>query len=119
MLRNGVDLIEISRLSELNPSIKNRFITRVFTENEIAICNENDASLAGRFAAKEAVAKALGTGIGDIRWKDIEILQKENGEPVIVLHANAKQMEETLGITEWAISISHNRSMAMAFVIAL
>ncbi len=119
MLRNGVDLIEISRLSDLNPSIKNRFLSRVFTKNEIAICGENDASLAGRFAAKEAVAKALGTGIGEIHWKDIEILQKDNGEPELVLHAKAKQMEDILGITEWAISISHNRSMAIAFVIAL
>ena len=72
----------------------------------------------GVFAAKEAIAKALGTGIGEIHWKDIEILQKENGEPVVNLHAKAKQKEKELGITIWALSISHSRNLAIAFVVA-
>lgn len=118
MLRNGVDIIEINRLEEINPAIRERFISRVFTESEQEICKAINARLAGRFAAKEAVAKALGTGIGELHWKDIEILQAENGEPIIQLHAKAKEKAEELGISQWAVSISHNRTMAIAFVIA-
>ena len=118
MLRNGVDIIEIERLAEINPAIRARFIRRVYTESEKAICGDNKTCLAGRFAAKEAVSKVLGTGIGEIRWKDIEILKGEAGEPLIVLHAFAKEKEVALGIQTWAISISHSRTFAIAFVIA-
>jgi len=118
MLRSGVDLIEINRLSDINPAVRERFITRVFTEKEIEICKGNDINRSGRFAAKEAISKALGTGIGEIHWKDIEILQKENGEPIVNLHEKAKQKEKELGITIWALSISHSRNLAMAFVVA-
>lgn len=118
MLRSGVDLIEINRLSDINPAIRARFLARVFTEKEIEICKGNDINLSGRFAAKEAISKALGTGIGEIHWKDIEILQKENGEPFVNLHAKAKLRENELGITIWALSISHSRNLAIAFVVA-
>jgi holo-[acyl-carrier protein] synthase len=118
MLRNGVDIIEINRLAEINPAIRERFIARVFTEKEIEICKGNNINLSGRFAAKEAIAKALGTGIGEIHWKDIEILQKENGEPVVNLHAKAKEKEKELEISQWALSISHSRYLAIAFVVA-
>ena len=64
ILRTGMDLIEIERLAKINPAIRRRFITRVYTPREISICRDSNASLSGRFAAKEAVSKALGTGIG-------------------------------------------------------
>lgn len=118
MLRNGVDIIEIDRLVQIQPGIRARFINRVFTESEKEICGDNNACYAGRFAAKEAVSKVLGTGIGQIRWQDIEILRGDAGEPVLVLHANAKIKEIEIGIQTWAISISHSRSIAIAFVIA-
>ena len=118
MLRNGVDLIEIGRLEKINPGIRTRFINRVYTETEKQICGNNYACFAGRFAAKEAVSKVLGTGIGEIRWKDIEILRGEEGQPILKLHAKAKSKENELGIQHWAISISHSRTLAIAFVIA-
>ena len=118
MLRNGVDIIEIDRLAQISPRIRERFINRVYTESELAICGDNNTCFAGRFAAKEAVSKVLGTGIGQIRWKDIEILRGEAGEPIIILHANAREKAIELGIQSWAISISHSRTIAIAFVIA-
>jgi len=118
MLRNGVDLIEIDRLAKINPKIRERFIQRVFTESEKRICSDNNACLAGRFAAKEAVSKVLGTGIGLISWRDIEILRGEEGQPILVLHGNAREKNQELGIKHWAISISHSRNLAIAFVIA-
>lgn len=118
MMRNGVDIIEIDRLAKINPKIRERFIQRVFTKAEQSLCDSNNTCLAGRFAAKEAVAKALGTGIGAIRWKDIEILRGEEGQPVLFLHGNAKKKEAELKITQWALSISHNKTLAIAFVIA-
>ena len=119
MIRNGVDLIEIDRLANINPKIRERFIHRVFTPAEQSLCEDNNSCLAGRFAAKEAVSKALGTGIGNIQWKDIEILRGNDGQPILILHGNAKIKETALGITQWAISISHNQTMAIAFVIAI
>ena len=118
MLRNGVDIIEIERLEQVSPGIRSRFINRVYTEIEKEICGNNYACFAGRFAAKEAVSKVLGTGIGEIRWQDIEILRGEEGQPIIKLYANAKAKEIELGIHHWAISISHSRTLAIAFVIA-
>lgn len=118
MLKNGVDIIEIDRLEKISPGIRARFIDRVYTEIEKEICGDNYACLAGRFAAKEAVSKVLGTGIGEIRWKDIEILRGEEGQPFVKLHANAKAKENELGIHHWSISISHSRTLAIAFVIA-
>src|SRR5512133_1188221 len=91
VLRTGVDIIEINRLEEVNPAIRERFLQRVYTPEERAICGKSWASLAGRFAAKEAVAKALGCGIGPVRWQEIEILRGESGEPLLVLHGKAQE----------------------------
>ena len=114
MIRNGVDIIEIDRLVEINPKIRERFLNRVFTEAEKSICGNNYACYAGRFAAKEAVSKVLGTGIGEIRWRDIEILRGIEGQPVIELHEKAKEKAQELGILVWSISISHCKTMAVA-----
>lgn len=119
VLRTGVDIIEISRLVELESKIKKRFMDRIYTKNEQIICGNNQATLAGRFAAKEAVSKALGRGIGEIHWKDIEILRGEAGEPALHLHQKALERSNELGIQLWSISISHNKTTAIAYVVGI
>lgn len=119
ILRTGIDLIEIERLEKLNPNIRQRFLERVFTEGEREDAGEVWATLAGRFAGKEAVAKALGCGIGWVAWKDIEIRRGAQGEPVLKLHGNAHKAALELGLDTWSISISHSRTHATAMVVAL
>ena len=84
-------------------------------------CNLENAqnSLAGRFAAKEAAAKALGCGIGEVTWKEIEILGDEQNAPVLTLHGAAEAKAKELGLTTWSVSISHSQSHSVAFVVAI
>ncbi|CDF57696.1 holo-ACP synthase [Thermobrachium celere] len=111
----GTDIIEISRIKRAIE--KTNFINRVFTENEIEyLKNKNVESAAGYFAAKEAVSKALGTGIKGFSFKDIEIL-KRDGAPYVVLHRGAKKIAEEKEIKNIQISISHCREYAVAFVV--
>lgn len=116
-MRVGVDLIEITRVERALARQGQRFADRVFTPQEQAYCNGRAASLAGRFAIKEAVAKALGTGIGDVAWLDIEVVCEDNGRPTLQLHRAAAELAAELGLEEWAISISHSQSHAIGFVI--
>lgn len=116
-VRTGVDLIEIHRIADLKPEIRSRFLDRVFTEAELEICGGRNERLSGRFACKEAVSKALGTGIGDVSWRDIEILNDDNGMPVLVLHKNAANAAEKIGICHWSISISHTKDLAIAVAV--
>lgn len=118
-LRTGIDLIEISRLQEAFDKHGDRFRTRVFTDRELAEVGDRIESLAARWAAKEAVAKAFGTGIGNVQWKDIEILRGPNREPVLHLHGYAKDLAEKEGLTTWAISLSHTEIYAVATAVAL
>ncbi len=118
-LCTGIDLVEISRIERLTPAIRKRFLLRILTEEEARISGRSWESIAGRFAAKEAVIKALGCGIGPVQWKEIEILQGENGEPVLILHGQARQMAEDHGLRTWSVSISHSRSHAVAMAVAL
>lgn len=118
-LRTGVDLVEISRFERLNPNIKPRFLKRVFTPQELDNCSDVTASLAGRFAVKEAVAKALQTGIGPISWQEIETLEGPAGEPLLALHGQAQALAESLGLKHWSISISHTNTIAIAVAIAM
>ena len=118
-LRTGIDLIEINRLEEVNPAIRKRFLQRIFTPLELEQVGHSYASLSGRFAAKEAVSKALGTGIGFVLWQDIEIRRGRFGEPELFLYGNAQKEAEKLGLTTWSVSITHNRTTAAAFVIAM
>lgn len=117
-LRTGVDLIEISRLSPVIERYGERFLQRVFTSQELSDCRGNLASLAVRFAAKEAAAKALGTGIGEVAWREIEIVRGAQRQPGLVLHGRAAHLAQTLGLSEWAVSLSHSLSHAIAVVIA-
>jgi holo-[acyl-carrier protein] synthase len=119
ILRTGVDILEIDRLDSVSPAIRKRFIQRVYTPAEREILGEDNEALAGRFAAKEAVSKALGTGIGYVRWQDIEILDGRYGEPVLNLYGNAVKIAEQLALDTWSVSISHSRNHAVAVAVAL
>ena len=118
-LRTGIDIVEINRLEEINPAIRARFIERVFTPLEQELTHGSYASLAGRFAAKEAVSKALGTGIGRVNWRHIEIRRGPAGEPLLQLHGFAREVAERLGLTTWSVSISHGHEHAVAVAVAL
>ena len=89
-LATGVDLIEIERIRDTIARHGERFLQRIYTPQELAQVGKNTASLAARFAAKEAVAKALGTGIGLVRWQEIEILHGPQREPELRLHGAAQ-----------------------------
>jgi holo-[acyl-carrier protein] synthase len=119
ILRTGLDLVEIHRLATLRQEIRERFIQRVFTQKEQQDCAGRLEKLSGRFAAKEAVAKALGCGIGLVGWQEIEILSGVAGEPKLLLRGKASAMAEKLGLVDWSISITHTRTHAAAMAVAL
>ena len=118
-LATGVDLIEIARIDEVVTRHGKHYLERVFTPAELEYCGKRAESLAGRWAAKEAVAKALGTGIGDVTWKEIEILGDEQNAPTLTLHGMAQNKAKELGLTNWSVSISHSQSHSVAFVVAV
>ena len=118
-IRTGIDLCEITRVREAIERHGERILARIFTPTERAQCGENYASLAARFAAKEAVAKALGTGLGVVSFTEIEIVRAESGEPLLSLHGDAKAAADRLGLKEWAISLSHTHEFAVASVVAV
>jgi len=117
ILRTGVDLIEISRVEEAVARHGRRYLERVYTSAELEQCGRRAESLAGRFAAKEAVAKALGCGIGDVTWKEIEILGDDLNAPMITLYGSAERLAKEFGVSNWSVSISHNQSQVVAFVV--
>lgn len=121
----GVDLVEVERIRKAleDPRIGNRFRDRVFTTNEIQYCEKKRRgryeSYAGRFAAKEAVMKALGRGWGSqVRWLDIEVARARSGKPGVMLHGKTARLAEQLGIRSWFLSISHTDQHGLAYVIA-
>lgn len=116
----GTDIIEIKRI-ENAVNRNSEFLNRIFTDNEISYIKSrkfNPQNIAGNFAAKEAVSKALGTGISGIRWKDIEIIRKANGAPLVMLHDKALKCSNDKGIIKINISISHSEEYAIAFAVA-
>lgn len=117
VLRTGVDLIEIARLEEVIARHGRHYLERIYTPAELEQCGKRVESLAGRFAAKEAAAKALGCGIGEVTWKEIEILGDDQNAPVLTLRGAAVRKAEELGITTWSVSISHSQSHSVAFVV--
>ncbi len=119
ILRTGVDLIEIDRVQEVVRRHGSRYLDRIYTRPEQDQSRQNTQSLAGRFAAKEAVAKALGTGIGDVGWLEIEILGDEQNAPTLALSGAAKKRADDLGLVEWSVSISHSMTHAVAFAVAI
>jgi holo-[acyl-carrier protein] synthase len=114
----GADLVEVRRIDVLVKRYGERFTHRVFTPGELADCGGRAESLAARWAAKEAVAKALGTGIGAMAWQEIEVLRGEYGCPVLRLHGRAQVLAAERGLTQWALSLAHDGGMALAFVVA-
>jgi holo-[acyl-carrier protein] synthase len=114
----GVDIIEIERIEAALRRHGQRFLRRVYTSREQAYCRGRVPELAVRFAAKEAVSKALGTGMRGIAWREMEILGDERGKPLVHLHGRAKARAEELGLSEFAISLSHSQDYAVAFVMA-
>ena len=118
MLRTGVDIIEVARIDQAILRHKDRFFNRFYTPRELIEAEGRTPALAARFAAKEAVAKALGCGIGDVGWKEIEIVRDSQRRPEIVLHGAAKTLAEQRGLREWSISLSHTHEHAVALVVA-
>ncbi len=119
VLRTGVDMLEIARLRSQRPAIRERFLKRVFTEHELSECAGSDATLAGRFAVKEAVSKALGTGIGPVGWQEIETRRGPAGEPLLFLYGLARQRAEQLGVQIWSVSITDTDTHAVAIAVGI
>ena len=119
----GTDIAECARIEKMLQRHGAHFLEHVFTDREIHYSSTKKRSsehFAGRWAAKEAVLKALGTGwIGGISWKDVEVVNEIGGRPKIVLHGGASKIAEQLGITDLQISISHCTSYAIAYAVAV
>lgn len=112
----GVDIIEIDRIKHAIARSQDSFLNRIYTPAEL-VYTRNVSSLAARFAAKEAVMKALGTGTRGVGWKDIEILTNADGAPLVQLYGRALQKSTELGLAGFQVSLSHSRKYAVAFVI--
>ena len=115
----GIDVIEIDRIERVLTLYGERFLRKVYTERERERYRGRVPELAARFAAKEATSKALGTGIRGIRWQEMEVLANRRGKPVLVLHGGAARRAEQLGLDAFDVSLTHSRTDAMAFVVAL
>jgi holo-[acyl-carrier protein] synthase len=113
----GVDIIDIERLAWSVDRFGDRFLRRVFTDQELNYCHGRIESLAARWAAKEAVAKALGCGIGQVTWREIEVVNDDQRRPTVHLYGAAKALAAQLGIHEFAVSLSHAKDYAVAFVV--
>ena len=118
MLTVGVDMIEIARIARALERHGQRFSRRFFTEQEQAYCAGRVERLAGRFAVKEAVAKALGTGIGPISWTEIEVVCDGQGKPELHLHGEARALAARAGLVHWSVSLSHTATHAIGFAVA-
>ena len=121
ILGTGIDIIEVSRIKESYEKFGERFLTRILHPAEIAYCvaHKNPAPfLAARFAAKEAISKAFGTGIGaQLGWQDMEVRKKESGEPYVVLHDKGANLLRERGAQNIHLTISHTVQHAVAMAI--
>lgn len=118
---SGIDLVEIERIRQSVDRFGQRFLDRIFTSGEQAYCmrKRNAAeSLAARFAAKEAAAKALGTGISrGVSWLEIEVIREPSGRPSIQFHGRAEEFASRLGVSHTALSLTHTATLSMASVV--
>ena len=118
---SGIDLVEIGRIQQSMDRYGSRFLNRVYTGAEQAYClrkRKAAESFAARFAAKEAGAKALGTGIRNgVSWLEIEVVRESSGRPTIQYHGRAAQFAARLGVSRAALSITHTADLAMASVV--
>jgi holo-[acyl-carrier protein] synthase len=120
---HGIDLVEISRISQMLKEHGEKFLERCFTPEE-RVYNQDSKRyhehLAARFAAKEAAMKALGTGLSEgLSWTDIQVVSEPNGRPTLDLHRAARDVAVRVGADEWWISLSHTDTHAIASVIAV
>jgi holo-[acyl-carrier protein] synthase len=117
----GIDIIEVARIASSFEKFGERFTDRILLPDEIAYCltHKNPVPfLAARFAAKEAVSKAFGTGIGSaLGWRDMEIRRKESGGPFVVLHGKGKTLFESRGAKQLLVSLSHTEKYAAAMAV--
>ncbi len=119
VIYTGIDIIEISRIAGVANRYPKRFLEKVFTPGERAYSRGRAAQLASRFAAKEAMMKALGTGVRGTGWREVEVVRERGRAPEIVLHARAKERAKRMGITRTALSLSHSKEYAVASVVAI
>lgn len=113
----GVDIIEIARVADVIARHGERFLRKVYTDDEIAHCRGRVHELAVRFAAKEAVMKALGTGIRGVGWRDIEVLPNRRGKPLIFLYERGAARGERIELRGLDVSLTHSREYAIAMVV--
>jgi len=114
----GVDLVDIRRIESAISRWGQRFLDHIYTAAELELCAGKPRSLAARFAAKEAVMKALGTGFQRAFWRDIEVLAEKDGRPVIKLSGRARRSAYAIGVSGVTVSMSHSGDHAIACVIA-
>ena len=118
ILGTGIDIIEVARIALSYEKFGERFVNRILLPDEIAygLSHKNPAPfLAARFAAKEAISKAFGTGIGSaLSWQDMEIRRKDSGEPFVVLHGKGKELFASRNAKQLLISLSHTQNYAAA-----
>jgi len=123
IIAHGIDLVDFPRIEEMVNRHDKRFLDRVFTAAEQAYAKANRngiEKLAGRFAAKEAVMKLVGTGWrGKIAWTDIEVVNTSTGQPEVRLSGEVKKIADKLGITQISVSITHTANFAIASAVAL
>jgi len=123
IIAHGIDLVDFPRIEDMVKRHGERFLDRVFTASEQQYANSNKngiEKLAGRFAAKEAVLKLVGTGWrGKIAWTDIEVVNTETGQPEVKLSGEVKKIADKLGITQISVSITHTANFAIASAVAL
>ena len=117
MLITGIDIIEIARISNVLNKYGVRFLNRIYTDSEQRYCRGRAAQLASRFAAKEAVMKALGTCIRGVGWKDIELKRERGGPPYVQLHGRGQARASKMGLSEISLSLSHSNDFAVASVV--
>jgi holo-[acyl-carrier protein] synthase len=123
VLSVGVDLVELDRIQGVVARHGERFLRRIYTPRELDRYRHRLPELAARFAAKEAVSKALGVGLTHISaqgigWREVEVLPDPLGKPLVTLSGRARDLAEEQGLRQWAISLSHSRDYAVAFVVA-
>jgi holo-[acyl-carrier protein] synthase len=129
IISSGIDLIKIERIEKALERHGERFLEKIFSPAELERLNRFTtrqvsprliaAELAARFAAKEACSKALGTGIGPVSWKEMEVINEPSGKPTLRLTGKAAQIAKKRGYTSWSVSLTHSQEMAAAVVVCV
>src|SRR5438067_4684028 len=115
----GIDIIEVGRIRKVFEKHGERFLQRVYTEREVWQCRDKATRLAGRFAAKEAISKALGTGLHGVAWREMEIVQLRSGRPTVTRHGAASLRAQQLGLSAFDVSIADLAQFSIAIAVAV